>query len=120
MDDEQLKKLKELIYEAVHESHQATAKAVSEFGERIFRKPQKTLIEKIKDNWVVIIFFVTLFVTIVSTWTGFTNADTLHNSRLNALEAKTSAIEGSNTQILSQLSQIQTDLMWIKSLFEKK
>jgi hypothetical protein len=68
--------------------------------------PQNKLISFIKENWVLIAFTV----GIITTWANFINADAQADKRLTNLETKTESIKS----IEVQLSQIQTDLQWIK------
>lgn len=118
MSEEQKQFLKETIYEAVNQSHQHFSKSISDIGSVVFKK--ETSMDKIRKNWMIIIFFVSLSVTVIASWARLTQADVVHDSRITVLEARTASIESSNTQILSQLSQIQTDLAWIKNIFDNK
>lgn len=68
-------------------------------------------IQSVRDNWLILAFLVSVIVT----WTNFINADDRAEVRLTKLEDESVYQQKSQTQILTQLSQIQTDLSWIKT-----
>lgn len=74
--------------------------------------PQNKSIAFIKDNWVLIVFTI----GIITTWANFINADAQAEKRLGNLENKTQSI----SVIEVQLSQIQTDLAWIKLMLSQQ
>ena len=67
-------------------------------------------IKSVRDNWVILVFLV----SVVVTWTKFIQADSLADARLIKVEGITQSQMVSQAQIMTQLSQIQTDLSWIK------
>ena len=61
-----------------------------------------------------------LGVGIVATWTTLKNTSAAQEEKITSLETRTRAAEVSNNQILVQLSQIQSDLSWIRKSLDKK
>lgn len=106
-------KLKEIVEDVVFKSHTALAESVSNF----FAKKQQTLIDRIIHYWPLILG--TLFV--VASFLRFGYADEVASKAISAVEAKSIVLEQSIAEInknqtifLSDLSQIRTDISWIK------
>jgi hypothetical protein len=72
--------------------------------------PSKNFIQQIKDNLPLIV----ITVGIIITWANFSNADVQASGRLSKLELTAESDRVTQTQMLTQLSQIQTDILWIR------
>ncbi|MGV8131588.1 MAG: hypothetical protein ACP5N7_05820 [Candidatus Pacearchaeota archaeon] len=64
----------------------------------------------IKEYWFIMIFIGTL----IMGWANFSAADVSANKRLESLETSHKTQEQTQNMIQVQLSQIQTDLGWIR------
>ena len=71
-------------------------------------------IKQVKDNWVILFFIASL----IATWTRFEISLGTLEARVNESESKISAGEAAQTDIKVQLSQIQTDILWIRRALE--
>jgi hypothetical protein len=73
-----------------------------------------------RHYWLLVVYKFLIFglasLGIITAWVNFGNADAQADKRLTNLESKTQSISG----IEIQLSQIQTDLAWIKLTLSAK
>lgn len=118
MTELDLKKLEEIVDEKVSNSHQGISASVSQFGALV-----NYLVDKQKQNesrnfwdkalryWPLILAFVGILISWISF--GYTDADA--QKRILSLENRTQQIDTDQNLIQAQLSQIQTDIQWIKN-----
>ena len=64
----------------------------------------------IKNYWIILAFIVSLIVQ----WTTINSQIVQSDKRITSLETKTDNINDSQLDIQVRLSQIQTDILWIK------
>jgi len=76
---------------------------------------ERGLLKQIKENWVILFFIASLIVT----WTRFEVSLGTLEERVVTLETRSEKSIEVQNQILVQLSQIQTDLSWIRSNLAK-
>lgn len=132
MTKEETEQLVQRFVEVVERSHQGVSQSVSGFGSNLEKvltqlenrgliKGKKDdgffgTLNKIVQYWPILIFLVAIIVT----WVNFKNADATADMRLTKTEIKLVEIDTSQNDILVHLSQIQTDLAWLKDKLNAK
>lgn len=71
---------------------------------------EKRTLRFLKENWMGIVFIAGLIVT----WTNLKNTQANSQERITSLETKVASVDASQNEILVQLSQIQTDVSWLR------
>ena len=132
MTNEEIDQIVNRVSEKIENSHQGVAQSVSGFGadlsKILIQLENRGLIKNKKDDgffgtlnkivqyWPILIFLVAIIVT----WVNFKNADATADMRLTKTEIKLVEIDTSQENILVHLSQIQTDLAWLKDKLNAK
>jgi peptidoglycan hydrolase CwlO-like protein len=81
----------------------------------IQQQNQPKLFTTIKSYWFLII----VVVGVIISWANLQNADARAAERITAIEKQHIELGAVQTQIQVQLSQIQTDLSWIRTRIGK-
>jgi len=76
---------------------------------------EKTPLQLLKANWVIIVFVFGSF----AAWVTLTNKVESHAQEIKALQLVDNATMSSNNQILVELSGIRADLIWLKNNLNK-
>lgn len=75
---------------------------------------QKNVLYFIREYWVLI----AVIIGLITTWTNLKSNQVQANDRISVLETKDIDFDKNQNLISVQLSQIQTDLVWLKSKFK--